>query len=772
MAKRSDEDPRKTRTPGARGGAPDTVLSSKAVSSAPRLADDHDDEDDPDVPRDRRGQAPLPEHERSFGRYTLLRRLAYGGMGEIFLARQGGQGSLSDVAKLVVIKRILGHMRSDEKHRRMFLDEARLQAVLNSPAIVTVHDMGEEDGSVYLAMEHVHGPSWRAVIDRMRQLREQIPAVFVCQMVAQAARGLSYAHNLVDGTGHALKIVHRDINPHNVLVSYDGDVKIIDFGIAKSELAAGNTEAGTIKGKFQYMSPEQSAAEPLDKRSDIFALGICLYELLTLENPFRRQNVVLSLEAIQKEQVPPLERRRRDAAPLERILKRCLAKHRADRFHDAVELAEELEAIAESGLLPQPAAPMSVWLRERFSVEIAEHLQILEATGSQAAMVARGSDPAALSRTRGSRPSSRPTPRRSPVDDPTNPDHRGPEKSLDLQIEDSETVAQAGDAVRAPIPAPVALDRAPTVLFAPRTEPDEAAGSEPTAAHVPASGDPAPLPHELTATTPPPAQLSALPRAAIAPTPAPARASGLLVAALGAVALVVVMGAVAVFLQLDPARAAAAAATWERAVAWAGVGAPAIADPIAALPSGSVADARDPLAIAAAPPDAGMASAQAAAEPDAGAASADASADAGPAVVPVDEPRPRRPARDPIPRDPIPRDPPPKEPTKEPEARALAGTLLVTTEGYLVKGNRKLAQGGSTTLRIEGGPFAVTLKVQHGEPTTVTVQSEPWAIVTVDNVGRGRTPQPVTLAPGTRVSVTLKSPGASPMTLGMQLAPP
>src|SRR5204863_4961447 len=109
---------------------------------------------------------PLPENERGFGRYTLLRRLAYGGMGEIFLARQGGAGSLAPVAKLVVIKRILSHMKRDEKHRKMFLDEARLQALLANPHIVAIHDMGDEGGHVFLAMEHVHGPSWRALIDR------------------------------------------------------------------------------------------------------------------------------------------------------------------------------------------------------------------------------------------------------------------------------------------------------------------------------------------------------------------------------------------------------------------------------------------------------------------------------------------------------------------------------------------------------------------------------------------------------------------------------
>src|SRR5688500_9631991 len=151
----------------SRPGAP--PVTSRSVEGPGLLADPRDEEEDSSaaLPASHRpAPEPLPENERPFGRYTLLRRLAYGGMGEVFLARQGGAGSLATVAKLVVIKRILGHMRRDEKHRQMFLGEARLQALLASPQIVQIYDMGEEGGHVYLAMEHVHGPSWRLVVDR------------------------------------------------------------------------------------------------------------------------------------------------------------------------------------------------------------------------------------------------------------------------------------------------------------------------------------------------------------------------------------------------------------------------------------------------------------------------------------------------------------------------------------------------------------------------------------------------------------------------------
>jgi eukaryotic-like serine/threonine-protein kinase len=316
---------------------------------------------------------------KKFGRYTLLQRIAHGGMGEIFLARQSGHGGFS---KLVAIKRILSHYSDDDDHVRMFFDEAKLQAILNDRHIVQIYDMGKVGEHLFICMEYIHGISMRRLIRRIRKKDLVVHPAHACELMIQVCRGLSYAHNVSTSQGQQLQIVHRDINPQNLLISFNGELKIIDFGIAKSEMSEVQTESGTLKGKFTYMSPEQGGGLPLDQRSDIFSVGICLYELLTGINPFKRANLVLSLSAIQQETPMDIGELRSDAVHFEPILKLALAKNRDERFKDCADLGEALQNLVQSGKCGQEPMAFGAWIKSLFKSEIEEHLALLEQMGS------------------------------------------------------------------------------------------------------------------------------------------------------------------------------------------------------------------------------------------------------------------------------------------------------------------------------------------------------------------------------------------------------
>jgi serine/threonine protein kinase len=280
-----------------------------------------------------------------FGKYTLVRRIAQGGMGEVWLARQQGPGGF---AKNVAVKMLLPHLTEDKAFVDALLAEAAVTARLTHRNIAQVFDFGldDETGSYFLTMEFVAGRPLHRLLHECARRGERLDPAVARDLAVQLCDGLSYAHNLRGDDGAPLHLVHRDLNPANVLVSYNGDVKIIDWGIAKSEISAVRTETGTIKGKFVYMSPEQSSARPVDRRSDIFALGITLYELLTGTNPFQRPNVLLSLEAIQKDDPPPPGGRDPLLAPFDDILRRALEKNPDDRYADAAEMAEALRDLA------------------------------------------------------------------------------------------------------------------------------------------------------------------------------------------------------------------------------------------------------------------------------------------------------------------------------------------------------------------------------------------------------------------------------------------
>ncbi|MFM2153109.1 MAG: hypothetical protein RL199_1544 [Pseudomonadota bacterium] len=296
-----------------------------------------------------------------FGKYTLLRRIAQGGMGEVWLARQQGPGGF---AKTVAVKMLLPHLTEDKAFVDALLAEAALTARLTHRNIAQVFDFGlnDETGSYFLTMEYVAGRPLHRLLQESARRGERLEPALARDLVVQLCDGLAYAHNLRGDDGEPLHLVHRDLNPANVLVSYNGDVKIIDWGIAKSEMSSVRTETGTIKGKFVYMSPEQSAAKPIDRRSDIFALGITLHELLTGANPFQRANVLLSLEAIQKDDPPLPGAQDPLLTPFDDVLRRALAKAPEDRFADASEMAEALRDLP----LPPPRERLGAFMLRLF----------------------------------------------------------------------------------------------------------------------------------------------------------------------------------------------------------------------------------------------------------------------------------------------------------------------------------------------------------------------------------------------------------------------
>ena len=314
--------------------------------------------------------APSSDVGTWFGKYFLMKKLAAGGMGEVFLARQQGPAGFQ---KVLVVKKILGHLTESKEFVEAFLGEARLAAQMNHRNIVQVFELGEHEGAYFIAMEYVQGKSLRDLIDATSRRKERVPAELCRSLAEQICDGASYAHNLTDLAGRSLNLVHRDLNPQNVLISYGGDVKIIDFGIAKSELSTVKTEAGMIKGKFVYMSPEQSLAKKLDKRSDIFAIGISLYEMLTGVNPFHKNNIVLTLEAVQRYEPPPPSEYDPGYAPFDPILSRALAKDRDRRYSDAAEMQDDLRRV----VLPRPPERLGPFVSRLFRAQLEEEQQLL-----------------------------------------------------------------------------------------------------------------------------------------------------------------------------------------------------------------------------------------------------------------------------------------------------------------------------------------------------------------------------------------------------------
>ncbi len=299
--------------------------------------------------------ARLPQAARTYGRFDLLLELAAGGMAMLYLARLRGP---EDFEKLVALKIIHPHLTRDAKFIAMFKDEARLAALLHHPNAVQIYDLGQIEGSYFIAMEFVRGQDLRAVLHAVRRRQgtsgdwpPHYGWSLAARIVADAAAGLHAAHELTSATGEPLGLVHRDVSPHNLLVSYEGHVKLTDFGIAKAAQRSTNTDSGTVKGKLAYMSPEQAMGEAVDRRSDVFSLGVVLWEAVTLKRLFKRKTDSATLHQLTSAEIPsPRTVRPNLPEELEAIVMRSLARDAADRFDTALELQQALEGlIAKTG---------------------------------------------------------------------------------------------------------------------------------------------------------------------------------------------------------------------------------------------------------------------------------------------------------------------------------------------------------------------------------------------------------------------------------------
>lgn len=277
------------------------------------------------------------------GRYRIVDEIGNGGMASVHLARMDGPGGFQ---KWAAIKKIHGHLVEDDAFVQMFLDEARVAARISHPNVAMVFDLGKHESTYWIAMEYLHGEPLRELMRRSEELGTAMPPEIACRVIADASEGLHAAHELIGSNGEKLELVHRDVTPHNLFVTYDGVTKVVDFGIAKFASRISHTRAGTLKGKLAYMSPEQVRGETIDRRTDIFALGVVLWELTTGQRLFRMDSDLDTLAKVQECNVPrPSTLIRGYPVDLEKIVMKALSKNRGDRFPTARELSRALQSL-------------------------------------------------------------------------------------------------------------------------------------------------------------------------------------------------------------------------------------------------------------------------------------------------------------------------------------------------------------------------------------------------------------------------------------------
>lgn len=370
-----------------------------------------------------------PHDPAPFGKYYLLGLIARGGMAEVYRAR-----SKADPRRLLAVKVMRPQLAREARFIDMFHREGKLAMMLRNRCIVETHELGQHDGRHYITMEYIGGRDLTQVLRRCQETQQRIPVPHAVYIAARIAEGLHFAHTLIDAAGRPLNIVNRDVSPSNVRLSYEGDVKLLDFGIAQA-LMKFTSEIGILKGKFSYMSPEQIRGMPLDARTDVFSAGIILHEMLTTEKLFRGDTEFALMEKVRKAEVPPPSHFNRRVTPeLDAISLKALARDVADRYQTAAQLAADLDSLI-AGYRFDPKE-LQQFVRQLFRKEHAKDLeetQLSLATEPsepvpRAASSAQMATPIHLPTLPGGTPTDTVplgmTPRTEP---PTDPDPRGPD---------------------------------------------------------------------------------------------------------------------------------------------------------------------------------------------------------------------------------------------------------------------------------------------------------------------------------------------------------
>lgn len=313
---------------------------------------------------------------QQLGRYHLLDRIAFGGMAEIYRAKTFDAGGH---VHWVAVKRVLAHLAEDDDFIQMLVDEAKIASQLKHPNIARVYEFTQAHGEYFIAMEHVDGKDLRSMLERCRQRKQPMPPQHAAYVAAEVATALHAAHSALDPEGKPMVIVHRDVSPSNVICAYTGEVKLCDFGIAKATLSQVQTKTGVIKGKVKYMSPEQALGRKLDHRSDIFSLGVCLYEMLTRLPPFTAVNEMDLLLKVRDAKYRPIRALVPDVPQeLEAICDRCLSRSRTQRYQTAGDVAVALREFLDRYRPGHSRSHLSRYIRKMFANDIEKDLRQLE----------------------------------------------------------------------------------------------------------------------------------------------------------------------------------------------------------------------------------------------------------------------------------------------------------------------------------------------------------------------------------------------------------